>query len=88
MVQTKAKFEELDIKPFSQNSKTQDTKGAGRGEKLSGEDRRALFIYIEKYGAGNWTSAAMSVPGRTAKQVRPLQPLSPHPALDEADEIV
>jgi hypothetical protein len=69
MVRTKAKFEELDIKPFPKTSKPQDTKGAGRGEKWSGEDRRALFIYVEKYGAGNWTFAAMSVPGKTAKQV-------------------
>jgi hypothetical protein len=29
-----------------------------------------LFIYVEKYGAGNWTAAATSVPGKTAKQVR------------------
>jgi hypothetical protein len=71
MVRTKAKFEELDIKPFSQNSKTQDTKGAGRGEKWSGEDRKALFNYVERQGAGNWTAAAASVPGKTAKQVRP-----------------
>jgi hypothetical protein len=69
MVRAKPKPEELDIKPFSQNSKTQDTKGAGRGEKWSGEDRRALFIYVERHGAGNWTAAAESVPGKSAKQV-------------------
>jgi hypothetical protein len=64
MVRAKPKPEELDIKPFSQNSKTQDTKGAGRGEKWSGEDRKALFNYVERQGAGNWTAAAASVPGR------------------------
>jgi hypothetical protein len=71
MVRTKAKSEQLDFKPFSKTTKPQEPKGTGRGEKWTGEDRRALFLYVEKYGAGNWTAAAASVSGKTAKQVRP-----------------
>jgi hypothetical protein len=73
MVRTKVKSEELDIKPFSKTTKPPEMKvtGTGRGEKWTGEDRRALFISVEKYGAGNWTATALSVPGKTAKQVRP-----------------
>jgi hypothetical protein len=37
--------------------------------KWSGQDRRLLFVYLEKYGAGNWTAAANFVPGKTSKQV-------------------
>lgn len=61
------------MKPFSHISK-KDSKGTGigKGEKWAGEDRRALFLYVEKNGAGNWTAAATSVPGKSAKQVRPL----------------
>jgi len=69
MVRTNSKPEELDIKPFHKTSKTQEPKGTAGG-KWTGEDRRALFIYVEKYGIGNWTSAAVSVPGKSAKQVR------------------
>jgi hypothetical protein len=88
MVRTETKSEELDIKPFSNTSRPQEMKGTAGGGKWTGEDRKALFIYVEKYGAGNWTAAAGSIPWKTAKQVRLLQPLSPRPSLDEADEIV
>ena len=70
MVRTKERSEDLDIKPFSKKSKPQEMRGTDRGEKWTGEDRRALFIYVEKHGSGNWTAAAASVPGKTAKQVR------------------
>lgn len=70
MVRTKPDPEEIDMKPFSQLSKQQGMKGTGRGEKWTGEDRRALFMYVERHGAGNWIAAAASVPGKTAKQVR------------------
>ena len=70
MVRTKQRSEDLDIKPFSQDFKPQEMRGTGRGEKWTGEDRRALFMYVERHGAGNWTAAAASVPGKTAKQIR------------------
>jgi hypothetical protein len=69
MVRTKPNPEELDIKPFPKISKPQEMKGTAGGGKWTGEDRRALFIYVERHGAGNWTAAAESVPGKSAKQV-------------------
>lgn len=69
-VRTKQRSEDLDIKPFSQDFKPQEMRGTGKGDKWTGEDRKALFMYVERHGAGNWTAAAASVPGKTAKQVR------------------
>jgi len=69
MVRIKPDPEEIDIKPFPASSRQKARPGTGKGEKWSGEDRRALFVYVEKHGAGNWTAAAASVPGKTTKQV-------------------
>jgi len=57
-----SKSSNLDIKPFAKEAK-------GSGAKWSAEDRRLLFMYVERCGAGNWTAAALGVPGKTAKQV-------------------
>jgi hypothetical protein len=68
MVRTQSTPSDFDIDDIKPSTTTKTVKG--NGAKWSGEDRRLLFVYVEKYGAGNWTAAANLVPGKTSKQVR------------------
>ena len=67
MVRTKSTSSDIEIDEIKPSTTSKTAKG--NGAKWSGEDRRLLFIYVEKYGAGNWTAAASFVPGKTSKQV-------------------
>jgi hypothetical protein len=70
MVRTKSSSSDIDIDIDDIKPSTTSKTAKGNGAKWSGEDRRLLFVYVEKYGAGNWTAAANLVPGKTSKQVR------------------
>lgn len=60
---------DIDIKPTFKNLGSKHPGGKANGV-WTGNERKLLFDYVEKNGAGNWTAAAVGVPGKTAKQVR------------------
>ena len=67
MVRTKSDSSDIVIDEIKPSITSKSAKG--NGAKWLGEDRRLLFVYVEKYGAGDWTAAANFVPGKTSKQV-------------------